>query len=105
MNRAPEPLRTLMRRPELRDKLVNGTDYPLPGILGAESPLQLLSRHWITRGERRALNEIARVNPLLFDFVLKRTLRDRGTGSGLPASVFLANPGLPPAAARAVPAG
>jgi hypothetical protein len=45
---------------------------------------------------RRALNEIARANPLLFDFVLKRSLRDPATGRGLPASAFLANPALPP---------
>lgn len=104
VNRAPEPLRTLVRRAELEDKLVNGTDYPLPGIYGAVSPLQMVNRHWITARERRALNEIARVNPLLFDFVLKRTLRDPATGRGLPASVFLANPALPPFA-RSAPSG
>jgi hypothetical protein len=61
--------------------------------------------HGITARERRALNEIAGVNPLLFDFVLKRTLREPVTGRGLPASVFLANPVMPPAIHPAVPAG
>jgi mannonate dehydratase len=105
VNRAPEPLRTLMRRPELWDKLVNGTDYPLPGFYGAVSPLQMTFRHWITRRELRALNEIARINPLLFDFVLKRTLRDPATGRGLPVSVFLANPAMPSATRPLNPAG
>jgi hypothetical protein len=62
--------------------------------LDPQAPLE--DYHVITTRERRALNEIARVNPLLFDFVLKRSLRDPATGRGLPASVFLANPAMPP---------
>ena len=93
-----------MRRTDLWDKLVNGTNYPLLGIYGAVSPLQILFRHWITARDRRALNEIAEVDPLLFDFVLKRSLRDPATGRGLPASVFPANPGMPPATRPADPA-
>ncbi len=46
----------------------------------------------ITKQERRSLNEMYNYNPLLFDYVLKRTLRDPATGKQLPAKVFLNNP-------------
>jgi hypothetical protein len=37
------------------------------------------------------LNEIYHYNPLLFDFVLKRTLKLPGTNKRLPPSVFMVN--------------
>ncbi len=40
------------------------------------------------------LNEIQNYNPLLFDFVLKRTMRHPETKQKLAASVFMQNPGL-----------
>lgn len=42
----------------------------------------------ITPAERKALSEIWRRDPLLFDFVLKRTLGDPKSGRRLPASAF-----------------
>ena len=49
---------------------------------------------FITGEERGYLNEIYDYNPLLFDFVVKRTLRHPRTGQKLALSVFMANPGL-----------
>ena len=49
---------------------------------------------FITPAERESLNEIYDYNPLLFDFVLKRTLRHPETGQKLSPSIFMANPGL-----------
>jgi len=52
----------------------------------------------ITATERKALNEIWKQSPLLFDFVLKRTLRDPRTGHRWPAGLFQRDPaGLVPA--------
>ena len=48
----------------------------------------------ITMEERGRLNEIYHYNPLLFDFVLKRTLRHPDTGARFPASVFELHPAL-----------
>ena len=49
---------------------------------------------YITSDERVCLNEIYDYNPLLFDFVLKRTLGTPGTEQRLPKGVFMANPAL-----------
>ena len=56
-------------------RFVNGSDYPLPGMNVAISTKSIVARGLITKDERTYLNEIYRRNPLLFDFVLKRTLR------------------------------
>jgi len=46
----------------------------------------------ISAAERKALNEIWKQNPLLFDFVLKRTLKDPKTGRRWPADLFQRSP-------------
>ncbi len=93
-NRLGVPLTTILERTDLHARLVNGSDYPLPAINIVISTGALARAGYITRAERTGLNEIYDYNPLLFDFVLKRTLRVPGAGQRLPASVFMANPAL-----------
>lgn len=92
INRLPAPLQTLLRRPDLDDRLLNGSDYPLPGVDLVIWTRRLVELGMITRAERAALNEIWTRNPLLFDFVLKRTLRDPASGRRWPASLFQRDP-------------
>jgi len=87
-NHLDRPLRTLLERTDLHPRLVNGSDYPLPGLNVLIQTRRLEERRYITAGEREALNEIYRYNPLLFDFVLKRILRHPETAGRFPASVF-----------------
>lgn len=93
-NRMPEPLLTLLKRQDLHPRLVNGSDYPLPAINSLIWTRSMVRAGFITPEERESLNEIYNYNPLLFDFVLKRTLRDPETKQKFAASVFMANPGL-----------
>lgn len=93
-NRIGVPLTTILERAELHARLVNGSDYPLPAINIVISTRALARAGYITRAERTGLNEIYDYNPLLFDFVLKRTMKLPGAGRRLPASVFMANPVL-----------
>jgi mannonate dehydratase len=93
-NRMPEPLLALLERPDLHPRLVNGSDYPLPAINWLIRTRSMARAGFITAEERQALNEIYDFNPLLFDFVLKRTLRHPETGQKLSPSIFMANPGL-----------
>jgi predicted TIM-barrel fold metal-dependent hydrolase len=93
-NRAGRPLQTILEREDLHERLVNGSDYPLPAINVLIRTGTLQQRGYINRDERACLNEIYDYNPLLFDFVLKRTLRTPGTENRLPAKLFMANPGL-----------
>ncbi|MGZ9143446.1 MAG: amidohydrolase family protein [Candidatus Binatia bacterium] len=93
-NRMPVPFSTLLKRQDLHPRLVNGSDYPLPAINALIRTRSLASDGFITGEERTALNEIYDYNPLLFDFVLKRTMRHPDTKQKLAPSVFMENPGL-----------
>ena len=94
VNRTPRPILELIRRPELHDRLVNGSDYPIPAINCVIWLGKLVRLGLITSEERKCLNEIYNCNPLLFDYALKRTVRDPTTGKHLPATVFLKNHGI-----------
>ena len=93
-NRAGRPLTTILQREDLHERLVNGSDYPLPAINVLIRTGALRKRGYITSEERCWLNEIYDYNPLLFDFALKRALTIPGTRKRFPASIFMANPGL-----------
>ena len=88
INRLPRPIQTLLAQSDLDGRLVNGSDYPLPGVNLVIWTRRLVELRMITPAERRALNAIWKRNPLLFDFVLKRTLKDPETGRRLPAAAF-----------------
>ena len=74
--------------------LINGSDYPLPAVNIVIQTRTLESAGYITSKERESLNEIYDFNPLLFDFVLKRTLRHTKTGEKFPRTIFLEHPYL-----------
>ena len=93
-NRIGKPLTTILAREDLHERLINGSDYPLPAINFLIKTKSLVKGGYLTASERESLNEIYGYNPLLFDFVLKRTLKLPGTEKRLPASVFMTNTGL-----------
>ena len=74
VNRIGRPLRYLLEHPEVHLRLINGSDYPLPAINVLMQTGAMVEGGFITEDERRWLNEIDQHNPLLFDFVTKRTL-------------------------------
>lgn len=84
-----QALRTLLERKDLHPWLVNGSDYPLPAINFLIQTRSLVNKGFITAEEREALNLIYGYNPLLFDYVLKRTLRHPETGQKFPPSIFM----------------
>jgi len=93
-NRSGRPLNTILEREDLHERLVNGSDYPLPAINILSRTSALQKQGYITKDERACLNEIYDYNPLLFDLVLKRTLKAPRTGKGFPSSVFMSNAAL-----------
>jgi mannonate dehydratase len=93
-NRLPGPLTALIKRPDLHHRLLDGSDYPLPAINIVVQTRALVKHGFISRQERKHLNEIYHCNPLLFDYVLKRTIRAPGTRERLSADVFQANTAL-----------
>ncbi|MEO8326010.1 MAG: amidohydrolase family protein [Nitrospirota bacterium] len=84
----------ILSKSSIHSKLINGSDYPLPAINIMIQTRSLVSSGHINSEERDALNEIYDYNPLLFDFVLKRTLRHSKTGARFPPSVFVEHPDL-----------
>ena len=83
-----ECLDKLLANSELHDRLINGSDYPIPAINCVIWLKRLERLGFITRNERLLLKEIYQYNPLLFDFVLKRTLRHPETGIQFPTKIF-----------------
>lgn len=88
-------IRKLILETEIHDRLINGSDYPLPAVNIVIRTGQLCDEGYITELERDQLNEIYDYNPLLFDYVLKRTIRvaesKNGKVLGFPASIFMRN--------------
>lgn len=93
-NRVGKPLQTILEREDLHERLVNGSDYPLPAVNILIRTRPLVKQGFLTAVEGDCLKEIYDYNPLLFDFVLKRALRLPGTSKTLPASVFMSNSAL-----------
>jgi len=75
VNRVGTILESVIQREEWQPRLLNGSDYPLPGVLPLFSLKQMVRRGFITRADADVLSAIRLYNPLLFDFALKRTLR------------------------------
>jgi len=88
VNRAGRYLETMLARTDLHERLVNGSDYPLPCIDVLFQTGTLAREGYLTAEEADQLDEIWDVNPLLFDFVLKRALKHPKTGAKFPAGVF-----------------
>jgi mannonate dehydratase len=89
-------LAMLLERRDWHPRLLQGSDYPLPGILPLVSPDLLAERGLLARDAVPVLREIREHNALLFDFVLKRSVASRG--ARLPRSVFETRPFFLPAA-------
>jgi uncharacterized protein len=90
-NRIGRPLSTILEREDLHGRLLNGSDYPLPAVNVLIRTRPLVKTGYINSAERDFLNEIYGYNPLVFDFVLKRTIKLPGTNRRLPASIFMTN--------------
>lgn len=86
INRIGLPLETILKNKHWHDRMINGSDYPLPVIMPLFSLKLLQFKNYITADEADVLASIRLYNPLMFDFVLKRTIRFQG--SRLPAKFF-----------------
>lgn len=86
--RAPGSLTAWLRHPQVTAQLVYASAYPRPAVAAVVDLSALAARGFVTAGQAAALREIHKVNPLLFDFVLMRTLRLPHTDLGLPAAMF-----------------
>lgn len=77
VNRA-DVLGAVLERRDWHARLLNGSDYPLPGVLPLVSLDGLVASGLLDRTAVAPLREIRTHNVLLFDFVLKRSVALRG---------------------------
>lgn len=77
---------TLLARRDWHPRLLNGSDYPLPGVVPLVSLEALADAQLLDAVDVEPLARLREYNVLLYDFVLKRSLRKGG--QGFAASVF-----------------
>ena len=75
-------LERILKHRDWEGRLLNGSDYPLPGVFPLFSVDAIASRGWLTPDVAVHLKEVRHGNPLLFDFLLKRHLRIDGISFG-----------------------
>ena len=80
LNRIGPPLDAVLERDDWQDRLLDGSDYPLPGVFPLFSMTTMVNRGYLQESEAHIIRAIRPHNPLLFDFVLKRTIRYAGKG-------------------------
>jgi uncharacterized protein len=74
-NREPVVWQALLRNSHWHDRLLHGSDYPLPGLLPLTRLGKLQSAGLLQEADVKALEMLREHNPLLFDLALKRTVR------------------------------
>jgi len=77
-NRDIEVQRQLIARTDWHPRLMHGSDYPLPGIGLAYRLERFVDAGWLDTRDAETLERLRPHNPLLFEFVLKRTLAVQG---------------------------
>ncbi|MDR3086806.1 MAG: amidohydrolase [Azoarcus sp.] len=85
-NRKPDVIKTLLQKKEWHGRLLNGSDYPLPGIVPLVSPEALAEAGLLPKEAVADLERLREYNPLYFDLALKRALNWQG--DSFPAQVF-----------------
>ena len=78
LNRASPALARVLEEERWHARLLNGSDYPLPGVMPIYSAEYLVSLKLLAPAAAPVLREIRLYNPLVFDFVLKRSLNSNG---------------------------
>jgi len=86
VNRDRWQVEKIIETDEWHDRLLYGSDYPLPGVLPIFSPLSYVDWGMIPASTAQVLSEVRRYNPVLFDVMLKRLISVNG--KQLKASVF-----------------
>jgi mannonate dehydratase len=71
---------TLLERRDWHSRLLNGSDYPLPGVVPLINLRALVDKKLLDPAAQEPLRRIREINVLLFDFVLKRCLALNGQG-------------------------
>jgi len=83
-------IKPLLQRPDWHTRLLNGSDYPLPGILPLVSTKQLMRAGLLEESHLLFLQTLRNYNPLMFDFAVKRLIKFEDTSFA--ANIFETRP-------------
>jgi len=86
VNRDRWKVERIVETDEWHDRLLYGSDYPLPAVMPVFSPLNFVDWNMLPASTADVLSEVRRYNPILFDVMLKRLIAVKG--KKLKASVF-----------------
>ena len=75
-------LERILKHDDWAGRLLNGSDYPLPGVFPLFSIDAFVERNWLKAEVGEHLKRVREGNPLLFDFLLKRHLQIDGRQFG-----------------------
>jgi len=78
LNRLSGPVKKLLLKTEWYTRLINGSDYPLPGIYPLFPLKQIERLGLIDNNQTEVLRQVRHYNPVWFDFLLKRMIRWKG---------------------------
>jgi predicted TIM-barrel fold metal-dependent hydrolase len=88
-----ECLQPLLDYTELHNRLVYGSDYPVPAVNLVVQTYWFANKGLVAEKACDFISEIYKTNPLLFDFVVKRTLKSKN-GNKFNISIFKEHPDL-----------
>jgi len=86
INRQQSEFEKIYLKTEWHDRLIYGSDYPLPGVMPIFSLQTSVNRGYISKEQATVLSQTRKYNPALFDLLLKRMIRVKG--HRLPSRVF-----------------
>jgi mannonate dehydratase len=89
-NRDVDVIKTLLTETAWHGRLLNGSDYPLPGVLPLISVAHFVEAGLLTEDKLEPLLALQDYHPFRFDFVLKRSLSWQG--KSFAKSVFETQP-------------
>jgi mannonate dehydratase len=90
LNRIGPALETVLERDDWHHRLLNGSDYPLPGVMPLFSTKVMAQKGFLDEKIIDPLIAIRTFNPLLYDFLLKRHLHWKG--KRFSSSIFESEP-------------
>ena len=78
VNRSAEVWKAVLRNQHWHSRLLHGSDYPLPGVGPLYSTRSLVRNGLLKEELATPLDAIRKLNPLMFDFALKRVVSFEG---------------------------
>lgn len=73
-------IKPILQRTDWHSRLLNGSDYPLPGIFPLINITQLVKVDLLKPEHLPFLQQVKTYNPLMFDFAVKRLIKVNGIG-------------------------